>query len=78
MNVLNRYKSIVAATVSDIHSHRPVDNLGRYLGAEERVQFDSLQNYSRMFVMTRKPTEEILLDITDLSELHTPRHVFID
>jgi hypothetical protein len=28
--------------------------------------------------MTRKPTEEILLDITDLSELHTPRHVFID
>ena len=68
MNIVQRYKSIVALSVSDIHSHRPVAWLGLRLSPEGRAQFDTLQQYAHLFLSTRKPKEEILLDITDLSK----------
>ena len=69
MNILSRYKSIVAASVSDIHAHRPVSSLGQELPSDAREQFQSLQHYTRVFLTTRKPKEEVLLDISDLSKI---------
>lgn len=69
MKAFQRYKSIVASSVSDIHAHRPLRWLGVDLPLEARIQFKSLLHFAQQFLSTRKPNEAILLDITDLSRM---------
>ena len=68
MNVINRYKSIMAASFSDIHSHRHVSFLGCGLCPDAKRKFDDLKGLVQAFLRNKKPREDFLCEIIDKSE----------
>ncbi len=69
MNPIERYKRILSTNFSEIHSHIPIEYLGDSLPPESQKHFKTLKSLGNIFITSKGPKDEVLLDIFDFSKL---------